>query len=105
MVRSGASYWQEQGLEHQTVRPFLRRGLQAAPEEVREPPEHAGDRRPAPRPRAIANREMGDERRAKVDGEAGIGPLLEPRRHWRKQQHHAKKLGPREFHAKVGREA
>src|SRR5437016_5360679 len=26
-----------------------RRGLQAAPEEVREPPEHAGGRRPAPR--------------------------------------------------------
>src|SRR5438093_8640986 len=79
-----------------------RRGLQAAPEEVREPPEHAGGRRPAPRLRAIAHREVGDERRAEVDGEAGIGPLLEPRRHWRKQQHHAEELGPRELHPEVG---
>src|SRR5216683_3176446 len=69
-------------------------GLQAAPEEVREPPEHAGGRRPAPRLRAIAHREVGDQRRAEVDGEAGVGPLLEPRRHRRKQQHHAEDLGP-----------
>src|SRR5438105_15878239 len=40
------------------------RGLEAAPEEVRQPPEHAGGRRPAPRFRAIAHREVGDERRA-----------------------------------------
>src|SRR5258707_14937161 len=38
-----------------------RRALQAAPEEVREPPEHAGGHRPAPRLRAIAHREVGDE--------------------------------------------
>src|SRR5438045_5919357 len=53
------------------------RGLQPAPEEVREPPEHAGGRRPAPRFRAIAHREVRDERRAEVDGNAGVGPLLE----------------------------
>src|SRR5436309_11214755 len=82
-----------------------RRGLQAAPEEVREPPEHAGGRRPAPRLRAIAHREVGDERRAEVDGEAGIGPLLESRRHRRKQQHHAEELDPRELHPEVGGEA
>src|SRR5437867_8308 len=82
-----------------------RRGLHAAPEEVREPPEHAGGRRPAPRFRAIANREVGDERRAEGDGEAGVGPLLEPRRHRGKQQHHAEELGPRELHPEVGGEA
>src|SRR5580704_3984730 len=65
-------------------------------QEIREPPEHAGGRRPAPRLRAVPHREVGDERRAEGDGEAGVGPLLEPRRHRRKQQHHAKELGPRE---------
>src|SRR6202011_1023801 len=82
-----------------------RRGRQAGPEEVREPPEHAGGRRPAPRLRAIAHREVGDERRAEGDGEAGIGPLLEPRRQRRKQQYHAEELGPRELHPEVGGEA
>src|SRR4030095_15682472 len=82
-----------------------RRGLQAAPEEVREPPEHAGARRSAPRLRAIAHREVGDERRGEVDANAGVGPLLEPRWHRRKQQHHAEELGPRELYPEVGREA
>src|SRR5262249_13118943 len=82
-----------------------RRSLNAAPEEIREPPEHAGGRRPAPRLRAVANREVGDERRGEVDGEAGVGPLLEPRRYRRKQQHHAEELGPRELHPEVGGEA
>src|SRR5207245_5060070 len=48
---------------------------------------------------------MGDERRADVDGEAGVGPLLEPRRHRRKHQHHAEELGQRELHPEVGGEA
>src|SRR5213595_3524504 len=52
-----------------------RRRLHAAPEEVREPPEHAGGRRPAPRLWAITHREVRDERRAEGDGEAGVGPL------------------------------
>ena len=37
-----------------------RRGLHAAPEEVREPPEHAGGCRPAPRLRTIAHLSAGD---------------------------------------------
>src|SRR5215831_1859193 len=86
------------------VRSGARRG-EAAPEEVGEPPEHAGGRRPAPRLRAIAQREVRDERRGEVDGEAGVGPLLEPRRHRQKQQHHAEELGPRELHPEVGGEA
>src|SRR5262249_19636 len=40
-----------------------RRGLHAAPEEVRESPEQARGRRPAPHLRAIAQCEVGDERR------------------------------------------
>src|SRR5262249_53174238 len=60
---------------------------------------------PAPRLRAIADREVGDERRAEGDGKAGVGPLLEPRRHRRKQQHHAEELGPRELHSEVVGEA
>src|SRR2546427_572496 len=40
-----------------------RRGLQAAPEEVREPPEHTGGYRPAPSLRTIAHPEVGDEGR------------------------------------------
>src|SRR5262245_53794080 len=79
--------------------------LHAAPEEVRERPEHGGARRPAPRLRAIAHREVGDERRAQGDGEAGVGPFLEPRGHRRQQDHHAEKLGPRELHAEVIGEA
>src|SRR5215510_15500791 len=82
-----------------------RRGLQAAPEEVREPPEHAGGRRKAPRLRAIAHREVCDERRGEIYGEAGVGPLLEPRRRRRKQQRHAEELGQRELHPEVGGEA
>src|SRR5207253_621375 len=74
------------------------RGLESAPEEVREPPEHAGGRRKAPRFRAIAHREVGDQRRGDVDGEAGVGPLLEPRRHRREQQPHAEELRPRKLH-------
>jgi hypothetical protein len=53
--------------------------------------------------RAIAHRDVSDERRGEVDGEAGLGPLLEPRR--RKKQHYAEEFGPREFHAEVGGEA
>jgi hypothetical protein len=48
---------------------------------------------------------VGDERRDEGDGEAGVGPLLEPRRHRRKQQHHAEELGQREFHPEVVGEA
>ena len=47
----------------------------------------------------------GRKRRAEVDGKAGIGPLLEPRRHRRKQEHHAEELGPRELHPEPGGEA
>jgi hypothetical protein len=82
-----------------------RRGLQAAPEEVREAPEDAGGRRPAPRLQAIAYREVGDDRRGEVDGQAGVGPLLEARRHRRKQQRHAEELGQRELHPEVCGEA
>src|SRR5262249_3184057 len=71
-----------------------RRGLQAAPEEVREPPEHAGGRREAPRLPAIAHREGGDERRGEGDGEAGVGPLPGARRRQRKQQRYARERGP-----------
>src|SRR5438034_11779020 len=46
-------------------------GLQAAPEEIRDAPEHAGTRRPAPHLRAIAHRDVGDERGAKGYGKAG----------------------------------
>ena len=70
-----------------------------------EPPEYAGARRKAPRLRAISHREVGDQRRAEGDGKAGVGPLLEPRRHRRKQQHHAEELGPRQLHPEVGGEA
>src|SRR5215471_12454354 len=37
------------------------RGMQLAPEEVREAPEHAGSGRPAPRLRAVADRDVGDD--------------------------------------------
>src|SRR5262245_17282136 len=80
-------------------------GLDAAPEEVRESPEHAGRRRKAPRVRHVAEGEVGDERRAEVDGEAGVGPLLEPCRHGRKQQHHTDELGPRELDPEIVGEA
>src|SRR5215467_8976480 len=82
-----------------------RRGLQAAPEEVREPPEHARGCRPAPGLRAIAHRQVRDERRGEGDGEAGVGPLLEPHRHRRQHQHHAEELRPRELHPEVGGKA
>src|SRR5258708_198884 len=98
---SRAFYFKSGGARSGARRP----GLQAAPEEVREHPEHAGGRRPAPRLRAIAHREVGDERRAEGDGEARVGPLFEPRRHRRKQQHHADELGPRELHPEPGGEA
>jgi hypothetical protein len=49
----------------------LRRSMRA--------PEHAGSRHP----------EVRDKCRGEIDGEAGVGPLLEPRRYRRKQQHHA----------------
>ena len=48
---------------------------------------------------------MGDQRRAESDGEAGVRPLLKPRRHRREQQRHAEELGPRELNPEVGREA
>src|SRR5262249_61385810 len=66
--------------------------FRTAPKKIREAPENAGGGGIAPRLRAIADREVGDERRADVDGEAGVGPLLEPRRNRRKQQHHADEL-------------
>src|SRR5260370_31464534 len=72
------------------------RGSLAAPEEVREPPEHTGGRRWEPRRRAIAHRNVGDQRRGEVDGEAGVDPLLEPRRHRREHQNHAEEFGPRD---------
>src|SRR6185369_393788 len=53
----------------------LRCGLQAAPEEVRERPEHAGAGRPGPRLRAVTHREVGDDRGGEIEGEAGVGPL------------------------------
>jgi len=88
------------------LEPDLRgRAVTAAPEEVREAPEHAGDDCPAPCVRAIADRDMGDERRAEGEGEAGVGPLLEPRRHRREQQHHAEELGQGELHPEVIGEA
>src|SRR5689334_395764 len=80
-------------------------GLQAAPEEIRKAPEHAGSRRPAPRLRAIAHREVSDQRGGKIDGEAGVGPLLEPCRRRCKYQHHPEELGPREFQPEVGGKA
>src|SRR5215471_4899622 len=81
------------------------RSAWAPPEEMREHPKYAGGSRPAPRLRAIAHREVSDERRGEGDGKAGVGPLFEPRRHWRKHQHHAEELGPRELHPEIGREA
>src|SRR5262249_26665594 len=82
-----------------------RRGLHAAPEEVRKPPQHAGGRGPAPGLRGIAQREVGDERRGEGDGEACVRPLLEPRRHRRQHQHHAEELRPRKLHSEVGGKA
>src|SRR5262245_4221249 len=79
--------------------------LDAAPEEVREPTEHAGRGRPAPDLRTIAHREVCVERGCEGDGEAGVGPLLEARRHRQEKQDNAEELGPRELHAEVGREA
>src|ERR1700744_6277100 len=79
--------------------------LRATPEEVRNPPEHTGSRCPTPGLGAIAHREVRDERRGEVDGEAGPGPFLEPRRHRRENQHHPEELGPREFHPEVAGEA
>ena len=80
-------------------------GLQAAPEEVREPPEHAGAHGPTPRLRAVTHGEVGDDRRAKVDSEAGVGPLFEPRGYRYQQQPDAEDLGQRELHAEVVGEA
>src|SRR5947209_13389605 len=57
-----------------------RRGLQAEPEEVRQPPQHAGGRRPAPHCRTIAHRGVRNERRGEGDGEAGVGKFMEPGR-------------------------
>jgi hypothetical protein len=48
---------------------------------------------------------MRDERRDEGDREAGVGPLLEPRRHRRQQHHHAEELGPRELDPEVVGEA
>src|ERR1700736_5933841 len=55
-------------------------GLQAAPGDVGERPRSAGGRPPAPGIRTVAYREMGDEGGGEVDGEAGVGPFLQPRR-------------------------
>src|SRR5580704_5851392 len=82
---------------------FFARGLQAAPEEVREPPEHAGERRRGQRRRAIADGEVGDECRDEVDGEAGVGPFFDPRgHHGQEQGNHARHLGPGELHPERG---
>src|SRR5262249_62101155 len=42
---------------------------------------------PSPTPRGHRPPRGGHERRTEGDGEAGVGPLLEPRRHRRKHQH------------------
>src|ERR1041384_4654089 len=57
------------------------------------------------RPVSIAHRNVSDESRGEVDGEAGVNPLLEPRRHRRKHQHHAQQPGPRELYPEVGGKA
>jgi hypothetical protein len=53
--------------------------LEPAPEEVRHAPENPGPQRPAPLLDPIADGEVRDQRRDERDGEAGAGPLLEPR--------------------------
>ena len=79
--------------------------LPAAPKHVRQGPENGGGRRPTPRRRAIAHRDVSDEGRAENDGEAGVDPLLESRRHRREQQHEPKELRPRELDPEVGGKA
>src|SRR5690349_8537426 len=54
----------------------LRGDLEAAPEEVRGRPQHHRPRRPAPGLRTVAPGEVGDDRGAEVEGEAGVGPFL-----------------------------
>src|SRR5262249_18620219 len=81
------------------------RNLQTTPEVVRNGQEHACGRGPDPHLRAVAYRKVGDERRGQGDSEAGIGPLLEPRRHRRKQQYHAEEFGPRKLDTEVVGEA
>ena len=60
---------------------------------------------PSPTPPGHRPPRGGRWRRAEVDGEAGVGPLCEPRRNRRKQQHHSEELGPRELYPEVGGEA
>src|SRR6266852_3059123 len=50
-----------------------RRGLHAAPEEVREPPEHAGGGRPAPRLRAVPHQEVGERLRHLRQAQVRVG--------------------------------
>jgi len=58
-----------------------------------------------PRLRTIARPEAGDESRGEVNCEAGVGPLLKPRRRRRKHRRHADEFDPREFHPQVSGEA
>lgn len=70
-------------------------GLQAAPEQIRECPQYAGDRRGDEGQRAITDREVGNQCRGEVDGEARVSPFFEPRGdHRDKQRGHARHLGP-----------
>src|SRR5262245_12933535 len=51
--------------------------LQAPPEEVRQCPQPAAARGPTPGLRAVAHRQVSDQRQAEVEREAGVSPLLE----------------------------
>src|SRR5216683_3377542 len=74
------------GQESNTEGVGARRGLQPTPEEVRRTPENRGSCRPAPRCDSVADGEVGDQRRDERDGEARVGPLLQPSRcHGHKQ--------------------
>src|SRR5262245_64524636 len=77
------------------------RGLQTPPGEVGERPKHARHRREAPCVGSVADSEVRDERRDKIDGESGISPLFEPRGDGRKQQRDAEELGPGELDAEI----
>src|SRR5262249_8248039 len=76
-----------------------------APQEIGECPEYSSRRRPAPCFGTVAHGEVSDQRRGEIDGEAGVSPFLEARRHRHQNQQHAEEFGPREFHAEVLGEA
>src|SRR5690349_13468174 len=58
------------GTDFSCSAPCFSRGLQLAPEEVREGPKHADPSGPAPRLGTIANGQVRDYSRGEVDGEA-----------------------------------